>query len=539
MERLLDRLKELGSRIVEWWNRFTTKQKTLIVMAVSAVVLALAIIVTVLNWPKYVQLVKCDDIEQASEVNSLLAEEGYSYNVSEDGLEFSVLESQQSDAAFLLAANNIPSVGYGIENVINNGFSTTESDKKRAYLLYQEKYLEDHMLELFSAIKSADVTLHIPDNTGLLSDAEEESYASVVLELQDEFSAENAAYLARAIATGIGNPTTDNIVIMDTNGNLLFTADESFNVTDTTTDHLTVKSEAERVVNAQVKQALIGTNQFDRVEVVSNLVLDFSTSSTTEHEYTPAEGQTQGVLSSADTYSSTGTSGVGGIPGTDSNNEDNNTTYVLEDNGVSSSETTEESYRYLPNEKITTTETPAGLVNYSQSSIAVTAFSYNIIKEEDVEAQGLLDGVTWEEYKLANEGRTKMEVDEDMIGVVARATGISSENVAIIAYTENMFFDDSGLGIKATDVLQILLIIIILALLAFVVIRSMRGEKHEEEEEELSVETLLQSTTEQQQLEDIVSEVESETKKLVDKFVEENPEAAANLLRNWLNEDWG
>jgi len=28
------------------------------------------------------------------------------------------------------------------------------------------------------------------------------------------------------------------------------------------------------------------------------------------------------------------------------------------------------------------------------------------------------------------------------------------------------------------------------------------------------------------------------SEKLVEKFVDENPEAAANLLRNWLNEDW-
>lgn len=537
MDRLLDRLKELWNRILEWWSRFTTKQRTLIVMVISAVVLTLVIIVTVLNRPKYALLVKCEDIAQASEVNTLLTEEDYTFHVSEDGLEFEVLESQHSDAVFLLGANNIPSVGYGIENVINNGFSTTESDKQRAYLLYQEKYLEDHMLELFSAVKSADVTLHIPDSTGLLSDAGEESYATVVLELRDEFSADNAAYLARAIATGIGNTTTDNIVIMDTNGNLLFTADENYIVSeDTATDHFTVKSEAERVVNAQVKQALIGTNLFDRVEVVSNLVLDFSTSSTTEHEYSPTEGQDQGVLSSAETFSSNSQSGVGGIPGTDSNGEE--TTYVLEDDGRTNSATMESVYKYLPNERITTRETPAGLVDYSQSSIAVTAFSYNIIREADVKAQGLLDGVTWEEYQLANAGRTKLEVDEDMIDVVARATGVSSSNVAIIAYSENMFFDDdSGLGIKATDILQILLIIIILALLAFVVIRSMRGEKHEEEEEELSVETLLQSTTDV--LEDITPEAENETKKLVDRFVEENPEAAANLLRNWLNEDWG
>ena len=50
------------------------------------------------------------------------------------------------------------------------------------------------------------------------------------------------------------------------------------------------------------------------------------------------------------------------------------------------------------------------------------------------------------------------------------------------------------------------------------------------------METLLQSDV---QLEEISSENESDEKKLVGKFVEENPEAAANLLRNWLNEDWG
>ena len=50
------------------------------------------------------------------------------------------------------------------------------------------------------------------------------------------------------------------------------------------------------------------------------------------------------------------------------------------------------------------------------------------------------------------------------------------------------------------------------------------------------MENLLQSTV---QLEEISSENETEERRLVNKFVEENPEAAANLLRNWLNEDWG
>ena len=66
----------------------------------------------------------------------------------------------------------------------------------------------------------------------------------------------------------------------------------------------------------------------------------------------------------------------------------------------------------------------------------------------------------------------------------------------------------------------------------------MRGEKHEEEEEELTVEGLLQSMPETG-IEEISWENESDERKMVNKFVEENPEAVANLLRNWLNEEWG
>ena len=153
-----------------------------------------------------------------------------------------------------------------------------------------------------------------------------------------------------------------------------------------------------------------------------------------------------------------------------------------------------------------------------------------------MDAQGLLDGVSWEEYKLANNERTRIELDEEFYNAAANATGIPVDNITLVAYSENLFFDAEGSAITATDVLQILLIIVILALLAFVVLRSMKSEKHEEEEEELTVETLLQSDV---ALEEISSENESEEKKLVGKFVEENPEAAANLLRNWLNEDWG
>ena len=161
-----------------------------------------------------------------------------------------------------------------------------------------------------------------------------------------------------------------------------------------------------------------------------------------------------------------------------------------------------------------------------------------VLKEEDAKNQGLLDGITWDEYKAMNQERTKLEVDEDIVDLVAKASGIDAENISFVAYEEPMYIDAESIPVSGTDILQIVLIVLILGLLAFVIFRSMRSEKVVEEEEEVSVESLLYSTPEVV-LDDIEVETKSETRKLIEKFVDENPEAAANLLRNWLNEDWG
>ena len=51
---------------------------------------------------------------------------------------------------------------------------------------------------------------------------------------------------------------------------------------------------------------------------------------------------------------------------------------------------------------------------------------------------------------------------------------------------------------------------------------------------------MLASTRENQQasVDDIDIQEKSETRKAIEKFVDENPEAVALLLRNWLNADW-
>ncbi len=533
---MADRVRGLLDKVLAWWNKFTAKQKTILVSATAGAVFLIALITAMLTRPQYILLAECETTKEASEITALLDANSLKFKISDDALRISILKEQQSDAELLLGANDIQSVGYSIDNVVDGSFTSTEADKQKKYQLYMEKKLENDFLRKFTAIKSASVDLSLPENDGTLIASDEEAFASILLELDGEFDTDNAAFLARAVATAIGNTTTNNIVILDTEGNMLFSGDDNYTMSGMANSQLSVKTQAENVVKNEVKRVLLGTKEFDNVEVASNLILDFSTTDSTEHTYSAPEGQTQGLLSHEATFNSESTNSNGGVPGTDSNND--GTTYQLQDNSESSSTQTEEERDYLPNETITSKTIPAGLIKYDESSLAVTAVDYNMVREEDAKAQGLLDGITWEEYKLNNQGKTKIDVDQELYNVVANATGISADRITIVAYRENRFFDKQGLNVTATDVMQIVLVIVILALLAFVVLRSMRGEKEEAQDEELSVESLLQSTPEEN-LEDIGVESQSETRKLIDKFVDENPEAAASLLRNWLNEDWG
>lgn len=325
---------------------------------------------------------------------------------------------------------------------------------------------------------------------------------------------------------------------MDTAGNTLFTGGEEYSAAGAASTQMSVKSQWETKVKNDVRQVMLGTNLFNKVEVAVNLDMDFSNTSVTDHEIYVPDGNSQGYLASERTYSSESTNESGEVPGTDSNGQQAQTEYVYQNDSASNSSSTETERQYLPSERITNTEGAPGTINYSTSSISLTAINMNMVREEDVDARGELDGITWEEYKLANAGHTEVEVADSLYDVVAKATGFPAGNIAIVAYSENVFFDREGFHVSGSDIMQIVLIVVILALLAFVVLRSMRTEKEPEQPEELSVESLLQSQPEVE-IEGIGAEPVSETRQLIERFIDENPEAAANLLRNWLNEEWG
>lgn len=530
---MADKLKEIPAKVLAWWNKFTTRQKSIIIGISAAVIFTFAILIYVFTKPQYTRLLTCDNTSQAAEVVDILDGAGITHKESADALVISVLSSQISDANLALATGGYVPDDYTIQDALSGGMSTTASDKEKTYTYYMEKQLAKD-LSAMSAVKSAKVHLHIPEQNGTLVRQQQEASAFIQLELDGTFTSANATNMAKAVATSLGNETTANITILDSDSNLLFSGGDDYSTAGIANSMQELQNQAEAMVANQVKKVLLGTNQFDNIEVTSHLTMDYSNYEETVKEYYANDGRDEGMLAHEENFESENSNGVSGVPGTDSNNENS---YMYQDSSNSSSSQTENSRDYLPNESSRYTVTPAGGINYSSSSMSIAMITYREIREEDVKRQGLLDGTTWEEYKAANSADVKRDVDQEMYNMAANATGISADNITIVSYESPIFYDAEGMNISWTNILSIIMFVIILGLLAFVVLRSMRTQTAGTEEEELSVENLLQSTPEAE-LEDIDVESKSETRKMIEKFVDENPEAAASLLRNWLNEDW-
>ena len=292
-------------------------------------------------------------------------------------------------------------------------------------------------------------------------------------------------------------------------------------------------------VQDQVRSLFVNSGIYNDAEVKANLDVDLDkTTINDEHHYTDDEEEDTGPLVEQYTYSAENTDGTAGIPGTDSNDGTVNDYEILDGtNANSNADVVKQTWH----DSVTTTasEKAVGTVNTANSTIAVVLSKYVIYDEAKMKKAGQLKGTNFDTFQEENGDRKTIEVDDETYALVQMATGISRENIQIQAFEVPLFYPKETSTVDtAANYLQFILAILIVALLCFVVFKGMRPVEITELEPELSVEALLATTKENQTLEDIEFSDKSATRQQIERFVDENPEEVALLLRNWLNDDW-
>ncbi len=531
---MVDKLKQIPVQLLNQWNKYTSKQKTIIISVIATVFLALIVLVTFMNRTQYETLIVNETTKDASVVAELLEEKGIAYQLGSDKVTIMVDKKKYSDALLLVYSSDVPTSGLTLEQLMSNDLSTTNSDRNLKNHLYIQSEIRKYLITM-TGIKDAQVTYVPQENTYSVLSDKQDYPASVALTIADNFDISTAQAVAEYVAAAIGNESTEKIKVIDQNGNLLFGGKDDL-YSGSASSVLEYREKLQNNYNNNIYMLMMKLG-YDDVQPMFNWVLNMDKVTELYTEQIPAEGQDQGLYKTYYSYEAQNTSGSsGGTPGTDSNDE---TSYDIQTDQNQGSSSSTVQIEYLPSERVTNTEYEVGAVIPDQSSGSIVCTRVVTYREEDLEAQGLLEGTTFEQYALANQDRIQVTVEDDIYNMVSLATGIPVDRLSIITYDQPVFVPKESSARGLTFYLQIILAILIIALLIYVVFKGTSPVEVTELEPELSVEQLLATTKENQSLDDIEFSEKSETKKLIEKFVDENPDAVAQLLRNWLNDEWG
>ena len=355
---------------------------------------------------------------------------------------------------------------------------------------------------------------------------------------KEEITTERAEALAYWLANAVGTDVS-NVVINDDEGHNIFNGSLDDGLGGALAGG---SSEYVSKLRQTIKQNIINlllSCDYDDIEVgTDNIRFDMRKIETLRRSYDVNEGMENGYPGKLYRYEATGTYATpNGEPGTQSNDDDTDT-MIGQGTGSNSSVTIEKLEDILTNETVENIKQEKPAIQTDISSIGIVATRYIVYDEAQLENDGTLDGMTFDEFIAQNNNRNVVQATAEEIALISAATGIDEGNISIVAYEVPQFVQKAETSRDFSDYLMIILAVLIIALLIFVVLRGTAPVKAADEEPELSVEQLLATTKENQSLDDIEFSEKSETRKMIEKFVDENPEAVAQLLRNWLNEDW-
>lgn len=537
-----DKIKQVPQQILEFWKKFTSKQRTLIIAITLAVIVTVVIFLILFTRTTYEQIAVYENTSDTAAAKAVLEEQQILYKVEDDGLTLSVDSKKVADARMALGANSVganSNNAYTYEQALDNDLSTTSKEKDEKFKLAAQNKFADDIVKTIEGVEAASVQLTFADDSTAILKEEKDNTCAAMLTINDKFKSSAAKGIANYLATGIGNTNTNNIKIIDQNGNILFSGAENEDGTASLASAEEYRNSLTNDIKTQVQALLLKSSNFNDVEVAPNMEVDFDKSTSTDEHYYTDDGQETGPKSYDYSYSNENNSDSGDVPGTDANDGEVTDYDLL--NGSSSKGTTDiTKNQYNTSKRTTVTQAGIAKVNYDNSSISIVLNRYRSYYEDELKDQLEENNQTFAEFKEANGNSTSITVDPVLITSVSKATGIAEENISIIAYEVPLFYDATKMSVAAMakSYLQYLLALIIVVLLVFVVFKGMKPVEVEEMEPELSVEALLATTKENQSLDDIEFSDKSAAREQIEKFVEENPEAVAQLLRNWLNEDW-
>ncbi len=297
---------------------FSSGQKTVVVVAVLAVVVGGYLFMSWASQPSYVPLFSNLNSSDAAAITQKLAANKIPYQLSEGGQQVMVPSSDVYQQRLDMAAAGLPSSGeQGYSLLDSSGVTTSQFQQQ---VEYQQAVADelDQTIESINGVSSAVVNVVIPQQSLFSSSADQPS-ASVLVSLQAgvTLSAEQVEAVVHLVASSIEGLTPDNVTVADSDGDVLNApGTDTGNVAAGTIEQQQTQT-YDQSLDDSLQDMLATVLGPGNAVVHASAVLDFDQTQVTSQIYDPNR---QGPIpvqqaTSKETYTGAGASQAAGVQG--------------------------------------------------------------------------------------------------------------------------------------------------------------------------------------------------------------------------------
>jgi flagellar M-ring protein FliF len=459
-----------------------------------------------------------DDPKVLASVDKALTEKKITYKAGEGG-KILVDEKYKDEAQLAIAM--VPGLTSSVtfEDSWNRiKMSSTESDKKQLWKDFMTNSLIAK-LKKFENIEDADVNMAMPEKSNYFGGTnQEKTTAFVRVKLKSEISPEQVQGIVSVVAASVEGLDPKDVKVVDNKFNPLNTDSGDTELERTSTQYkmrLKVKNELEN----NVKKLYQGnSDNFDYINVVANPVLDFDKEKSLEKVVKSPTGMEDAIVSSSETKEEVQNGSQGATPGTDTNPGVNAPGYPTTDGTNSSykksTTTTNKVFTTEEKEK----EKAIGKPIFNESSMTVTL---------------------WYGQRVTDEAKMSPQFIEQFRNDVSSATGIPTEKISVNKYKlAAEVVPEKKIAEYVKEIIDAYGLFVLLFLMAIGFMFALPKRKEIEEQARLAAEAAYAPLIEEEKLPEIILDDKSEVFKQIENFVKEKPESVAQLLRNWIADEW-
>jgi flagellar M-ring protein FliF len=511
-----------GINLLDRWKGMGRSRQVAVIILAAALIAAILLFVQYLSRPQYVTLYSNLDQTQASPVLQFLREQGISYRLDNLGTEIKVPQDKADELRIEMAGKGMPfAQGLGFELFDEESLGMTDFERQ----VKMQRALQEELrrtITSLDAVIQARVHLALPEPSIFLKESTEPS-AAVYLKLNPlaPLEEEQLRGIVCLVASSVENLKPENVVMIDSRGNILYdavtSADPYLKVADSALTQLGVKRAFEDELEHRLQAMLEKVFGPGKALALVTVDMDFDSRETTVITYDDT-GVPRSTHIREESYE-------GESPGLEEVGEANYPGYVgVTPGGNSSHEIQEETINYEIGESVEKTITAPGKILRINTSVVVDS-SDNSIGEERIEQINALvsSAIGFNEERGDRINVEGMDFDSSL-----------SDQL------DSIFADEPG-QVQNNYLHQAVIAGAVLAALILVLLVYRRKRRLNEESdlfqpEGRSLEELLVMGDQEEEPSQGFS-LEGTALGKAKKMINESPEVAVSVLKSWLIED--